>query len=108
MATTQTPTYWVTLHGTHRHANQDCANVRRAIKSGYPTPTSDMDLPLCSFCCEAPLVAADSKARAEAAPAMCPNQGVEHPQRYQSKCRSCGKLGTVNRNTGSLRAHKPL
>ena len=97
-------TYYVTTHGSHRHENMGCANVRRASASQVRIATQDhKDLPRCQHCCDATDVAA---ARASTpAPEYCPNPGVEMTHRISSECKACGKLGKVVR--GKLRAHKP-
>jgi hypothetical protein len=37
----------------------------------------------------------------------CPNSGVLNARKIKSGCVDCGKYGTVNRRTGTLRAHAP-
>jgi hypothetical protein len=104
-----TTAYFRTAKGSHRHANYECANQRRAIESGNPTeiPTSEIkNWAACEHCCDTGEVAASIQAAAAKEAAMCRNSGVRNPKCIQSECRDCGKRGTVNRSTGSLRAHK--
>ena len=103
-------TYYRTAFGSHRHADYYCANSRRAIGSPDPAviPAAEADgWTACEFCCTAEEIAASEQAAQAVADTMCPNTGVTNPRRIQSKCLDCGKQGTVNRNTGCLRAHKP-
>lgn len=114
MTATATREFYRTAKGSKRHAEWTCANGRRAIASGDPIliPAADVkDWLPCKHCCPADLVqqerAAEQARQTAKAAEQCPNVGVNHPQRIQSECRSCGKRGTVNRTTGTLRAHKP-
>lgn len=107
-------TFYRTRKGQKRHQSFECANQRRSIQLGGPVaiPATEVkDWTPCSFCCPADLVereTAEAAKRAQARQdAMCANAGVTHPQRVKSACRSCGKVGSVHRSTGSLRAHKP-
>lgn len=107
---TGSQTYYRTAKGSHRHADWNCANVRRSIHLGDVTaiPATEIaDWAACDICCtEAEVVASIATAEAQAA-TMCRNEGVRKPRHIQSECRNCGKRGTVNRSTGKLRAHKP-
>lgn len=112
--TATTITFFRTAKGSKRHASWYCANRRRAITSGNPIALEAgeaREWAPCKACCPADLVAAEraeEQAR-EAAKrdALCDNAGVTHPKRIRSACKSCGKVGTVVRSTGSLKAHKP-
>lgn len=106
--------FYRTAHGKARHASFGCANRRRKITSGDPTviPAAEVaDWAPCRHCCSADLIereGAPVAARtATARPAGCRNSGVTHPKRINSACRDCGKVGKVNRSTGTIRAHAP-
>lgn len=99
--------YFRTAKGTHRHASYDCANSHRAIASGDPVRIADQDAKNwapCEICCTPSDIAAYA---VPVTPAKCSNSGVVDPRRMGSKCLDCGKEGTVNRRTGTLRAHTP-
>lgn len=101
--------YFQTAKGSHRHADFECANQRRAIASGDPIaiPADKVsEWAPCEHCTAPGEQAAHAAKVAAKASAQCANAGVTHPKRVQSECISCGKRGTVNRSTGSLRAHK--
>jgi hypothetical protein len=106
-------TYYRTAGGTRRHKRDTCALVRkRNLRIGEVSRIPARDVaafPPCSVCCpdEAKTSTAAPKRKAPAAPSSsrCPNPGVEKPQRMMSKCKACGKEGTVIRGTGALRAH---
>jgi hypothetical protein len=105
-----TATYYRTAKGSHRHLSFECANQLRAIRSGTPTviPAAEVtDWAACEHCCDTAEVVASVKAAAARQDDMCTNSGVLNPRCVQSECRDCGKRGSVNRSTGSLRAHKP-
>jgi hypothetical protein len=102
--------YFRTAKGSHRHTNWTCANFRRSIHLGDVielTAAEAADYAPCDVCCPGDEVKAHAEKAAAKADAMCANAGVTHPKRIQSACRSCGKVGKVDRRTGSLRAHKP-
>lgn len=102
--------YYRTGQGSHRHANYDCANQRRSIFTGDPIELTTKEWPNwepCEHCCSAHEVKAWAVIEKAAAEQMCRNNGVTHPRRIYSECRDCGKTGKVNRNMGTLRAHKP-
>ncbi len=105
-----TRTYYRTAKGSHRHADWTCANTRRSIFLGDVTeiPADEVkDWAACDVCCtEAEVIASVAAVEAKAA-TMCRNSGVRKPRHIQSECTDCGKRGTVNRSTGTLRAHKP-
>lgn len=103
----QTTTYYRTAKGSHVHADFECANQRRAISSGTPVEVAYGELPPCEHCCTPDQVSEAAHKAQAIADAMCTNPGVTHPQRVRSACRSCGKVGTVDRRNGRLRAHKP-
>lgn len=107
---TGTQTYYRTAKGSHRHADATCANFRRSIHLGGVTeiPADEAaGWAPCEACCDDTTVTTAQAAATAKADAMCANADVTHPQRIQSACRSCGKVGKVDRRTGSLRAHKP-
>lgn len=102
-------TYYRTGRGSKRHADIHCANTLRRIHTGYPTKLSAeeaVNWAPCSKCCDPAEIAKESAPAP--APERCKNSGVTDPQRLYSKCRDCGKEGSVNRRTGSLRGHAPL
>lgn len=101
-------TYYRTAKGSHVHADFECANQRRAIASGDPMVVSFDELPPCEHCCDSESVKVAVAAAQAKADTLCANAGVTHPQRIQSQCKSCTKVGKVDRRTGSLRAHKPV
>jgi hypothetical protein len=106
----ETATYYRTTKGSHRHASRYCANFRRSILLGdvIVIPAAEVtDWAPCADCTTEADQAAAITAAAVKADAMCANTGVRNPRCIQSECRDCGKRGTVNRSTGSLRAHKP-
>lgn len=100
-----TSTAYRTAKGNHRHADYNCANALRDIESGDPVviPAAEVsDWAPCSICTTDAEVQAHTEAKAAT---KCANSGVTHPQRGRSACRDCGKVGAVNRSTGTLRAH---
>lgn len=104
-------TYYRTRKGSKAHGSAHCANARRAIGSGdiLPIPAGELkDWSPCKHCTAPELRAAWGTAKTEkvAADNMCKNSGVTHPKRVYSECRDCSKTGKVNRQTGTLRAHK--
>lgn len=109
-AATGTRTYYRTAKGSHRHADWYCANGRRSIQLGdvIEIPAAEVaEWAPCDVCTSAEEVKAHTvKVEARVAE-MCTNTGVRNPRCIQSECRDCGKRGTVNRSTGTLRAHKP-
>lgn len=106
-----TATYYRTRKGQKRHASFECANQRRSIRLGGPVqiPADEArDWTPCKYCCDTDLVEREAADRAQAEQdAMCNNDGVTHPGRIQSHCTACGKRGSVNRSTGTLRPHRP-
>ena len=110
MSATAATVYYRTAKGDHRHVSYECANQRRAIRSGAPTviPAEQVtDWAACEYCCDTTEVVASVKAAAAKEAEMCANTGVFNPRCIQSECHDCGKRGSVNRSTGTLRAHKP-
>ena len=102
-------TYFKTSKGSHKHQSFECANQRRALGSSDPIELTNIEateLPACDFCCSPGEVLASVEKHLAEQATMCRNSGVAKPLRYQSTCRDCGKLGTVVRSTGTLRAHK--
>lgn len=98
-------TYYRTAKGNKRHASAFCANSRRR-KGGADivklTAERAAEMAPCKFCCK-------GEEQIEAPkPTTCRNSGVKNVRKVYSHCVDCGKGGTVNRNTGTLRAHKPL
>jgi hypothetical protein len=104
---TQTSKLYRTAKGNHAHADFECANQRRAIESGAPVEVAPGELPPCEHCCDTETVKTAAATAAAKQAAMCVNSGVRKPRHIQSECVDCGKRGTVNRSTGTLRAHKP-
>jgi hypothetical protein len=107
-------TFYRTAKGQKRHQSFQCANQRRSIHTGNPQVIEVAEVKNwapCSHCCPADLVERETREAATRAQAAqddrCKNEGVRHPQRIQSECRSCGKRGTVDRRNGRLRAHRP-
>lgn len=110
MTTTAAQSFYRTAKGSHRHISFQCANFRRSISLGdvVEIPAGEVkDWAPCDVCCDGHEVIEHAAKVAAKADAMCGNEGVTHPKRIQSNCRTCGKLGKVDRRTGSLRAHKP-
>ncbi|MFE5037088.1 hypothetical protein [Streptomyces sp. NPDC056683] len=109
----QTTTYHRTGKGSKRHASEFCANSRRSVFTGDTIPLSADEAKNwapCKFCCTPEEVAAfGQEAPAATAPAKtkCANTGVKDTRKLYSYCTDCGKGGTVNRRTGTLRAHEP-
>jgi hypothetical protein len=99
--------YFRTAKGSHVHADFECANQRRAIALGDPIECGIDEMAPCEHCMPTGAVAAHLAQLAAKQDTMCAGGGVTHPQRVQSKCKSCEKVGKVDRRTGSLRAHKP-
>lgn len=107
---TATQTYYRTAKGSHRHTDWYCANQRRSIQLGDVSeiPAGQVkDWAPCDVCCPADEVVSHVVAEQAKADEKCANTGVRNPRHIQSECRDCGKRGTVNRSTGTLRAHKP-
>lgn len=104
--------FYRTLHGDHAHSSYYCANTQRAISSGDPTriPAAELgSYNACALCCsfgQAHEVDTARTATAKPVKTLCTNSGVVNPRRMMSTCTDCGKEGTVNRRTGSLRAHE--
>ncbi len=107
-----TTIFYRTGQGNMRHASFFCANSKRSLYTGDVTElpeTEAADWQPCTDCCtDADVLEAQAAAAAKQA-TMCPNSGIGHPGRgrIQDTCKDCGKLGTVNRSTGRIRAHKP-
>lgn len=101
--------YYRTAKGSHRHADWTCANTRRSIQTGavseIPAAEAASWAP-CDVCCDPTEVRAAATQATAKADGQCANTGVRKPRQIQSECVDCGKRGTVNRSTGSLRAHK--
>jgi hypothetical protein len=109
--TAASPTYWRTLHGTHRHTEFHCANKHRSIYSGdclVVTPAEFESLEPCAECCTLEEQNAWRAKLAKAEKIMCPNSGIAHPGRGRiyDECKDCGKTGKVNRTTGRIKAHQ--
>lgn len=88
--------------GTDGNLYVHCGSVR--YRNTTETVFTVQDAPVdCHRCngTEAPAAPAADK------PAQCPNRGVVNSRRMVSHCNDCGREGTVNRRTGSLRAHAP-
>jgi len=106
-----TITYYRTAKGSKRHASYSCANSRRRISSGDPIriPADQVaKWEPCAHCTDAEVIAKTEGAPAKTPePALCANSGVTNVRRMYSTCIDCGKGGTVNRSTGTIRAHKP-
>jgi hypothetical protein len=111
MTQTSTATqYFRTAKGNVKHSDFHCANYRRSITLGAVIELDAAEAATwaaCEVCCDDAEVKATAAAAAAKADALCANEGVTQSKRIQSNCRSCGKLGTVNRGTGKLKAHKP-
>ncbi|MFG3287323.1 hypothetical protein ACGF3G_00675 [Streptomyces sp. NPDC048179] len=111
--TTAAPRYWRTGKGQKRHASEFCANGRRSVFTGDVTviPAGQVkDWAPCKFCCTTEEIAAfgqEAPAAATPAKTYCANTGVENARKVYSRCTDCGKGGSVNRRTGTLRAHEP-
>jgi hypothetical protein len=101
--------YYRTGKGKRRHASYYCANSRRSVFTGDPVviPAAEVaNWAACGHCCDPAEVLPAVSAPAPA-DVKCKNSGVTNPRRMYSTCKDCGKEGAVNRNTGTLRAHKP-
>lgn len=104
--------YYRSGKGNKRHADWWCVNSLRKIRTGDPfriPPAEVANWAPCMRCCD-PSELAKEAAEVATKPAetKCRNSGVVLPHRLYSKCVDCGKEGSVNRSTGTLRAHKPL
>lgn len=108
-----TTVFYRTGKGSMRHASAFCANSKRSIFTGdvFPIDQAEAkDWQACTDCCsDADVLEAQAAAEAKQAQ-MCPNSGITHAGhgRIYDTCRDCGKEGKVNRQTGRIRAHKPL